>query len=61
MSIVPLPKQPDIDDDDLAWARDLVDEGRAGLDRGEGITLAEHRARIAAKLESLRRNARTDP
>ena len=45
----------DLDVDDLEWARDLVDEGRAAFDRGEELTLEEHRARIAAKLESLRR------
>jgi len=44
----------DVDLDDLDWAKPLVDEGRAALDRGEGLTLEEHRARIAAKLESLR-------
>jgi len=44
----------DVDLGDLDWAKPLVDEGRAALDRGEGLTLEEHRARIAAKLESLR-------
>jgi len=44
-----------LDLDDLSWARPLVDEGRAALDRGEGLTLEEHRSQIAAKLEQLRR------
>lgn len=44
----------ELDLDDLDWAKPLVDEGRAALDRGEGLTLEEHRARIAAKLVSLR-------
>ncbi|MCX7365270.1 MAG: hypothetical protein NTV97_26040 [Alphaproteobacteria bacterium] len=43
------------DDDDMAWAKPLVDEGRASLARGEGIALDEHLAHIAAKLESLKR------
>ena len=40
-------------DDDLAWAKPLVDEGRASIARGEGISLDEHLRRIDAKLESL--------
>lgn len=44
----------DADLDDLDWAKPLVQEGRAALERGEGLTLEEHRARIAAKLGSLR-------
>jgi antitoxin ParD1/3/4 len=44
-----------LDLDDLSWARPLVDEGRSALDRGEGLTLEEHRSQIAAKLEQLRR------
>ena len=39
--------------DDLAWARDEVNEGLAALDRGEFITLAEHKARNAARLAAL--------
>ena len=42
-------------DDDLAWAKPLVDEGRASIERGEGITLEEHLRQIDAKLESLKR------
>jgi antitoxin ParD1/3/4 len=44
----------DLDIDDMAWAKPLVDEARASIAKGEGMTLEEHRARIAAKLESLR-------
>jgi len=41
-------------EDDLDWAKPLLDEARASIARGEGMTLEEHRARIAAKLESSR-------
>lgn len=44
-----------LDIDDLSWARPLVDEGRAAIERGEVLTLEEHRIRMAEKLESLRR------
>jgi antitoxin ParD1/3/4 len=44
-----------VDLDDLDWAKPLIDEGRAALERGEGLTLDEHRSRVAAKLESMRR------
>lgn len=43
-----------LDLNDLDWAKPLIEEGRAAIDRGEGLTLEEHRARVAAKLESLR-------
>jgi antitoxin ParD1/3/4 len=43
------------DIDDMSWAKPLVDEALASVDRGEGITLEEHRQRMAEKLESLRR------
>jgi antitoxin ParD1/3/4 len=36
--------------DDLAWAKPQVDEGVAALERGEAISLEEHRARNAARL-----------
>ena len=39
--------------DDMAWAKPLVDEGLAALERGEVITLEEHRARNAARLAAL--------
>lgn len=43
-----------LDLNDLDWAKPLIEEGRAAIERGEGLTLEEHRARVAAKLESLR-------
>jgi antitoxin ParD1/3/4 len=42
------------EDDDLAWAKPLVDEGLAALERGEFISLEEHKARNAARLEALK-------
>jgi antitoxin ParD1/3/4 len=45
----------DIDeDDDMAWAKPLVDEALAEVERGEFITLEEHRARNAARLAALK-------
>ena len=44
-----------LDLDDLDWAIPLVEEGRATLEREGGLTIEDHRARVAAKLESLRR------
>jgi len=44
-----------LDLDDLSWARPLVDEGRSALDRGEGLTLEEHRARITGRFGKLER------
>ncbi len=41
-------------DDDMAWAKPYVDEARAGLARGEVMTLEEHRARNAARLAAFR-------
>jgi antitoxin ParD1/3/4 len=38
------------DHDDMAWAKPLVDEGLAALERGDFIALEEHRARNAARL-----------
>jgi antitoxin ParD1/3/4 len=39
----------------MAWAKPLVDEGRAALERGDSITLEEHGARNAARLAALRK------
>ncbi len=39
--------------DDMAWAKPLVDEGIAALERGEFMTLEEHRARNAARRAAL--------
>ena len=43
-----------VDDDDMAWAKPLVDEAREAVARGDVITLEEHRARNAARLGALR-------
>ena len=44
-----------LDVDDLAWAKPLVDEALASLDRGEGVTLNEYRARMAERFGKLER------
>jgi antitoxin ParD1/3/4 len=41
-------------EDDLAWARPLVDEALVGVARGDVITLEEHRARNRARLAALK-------
>jgi antitoxin ParD1/3/4 len=41
--------------DDMAWAKPLVDEGLAALERGDFTTLEEHRARNAARRAALRK------
>jgi antitoxin ParD1/3/4 len=43
-----------IEDDDMAWAKPFVDEGLAALERGEFMSLEEHRARNAARLAAPR-------
>jgi antitoxin ParD1/3/4 len=40
--------------DDLAWAKPYVDKALASVERGEGLTLEEHRARNAARLAALK-------
>lgn len=50
-----LAEHMNMDIDDMAWARPLVDEGRASLEQGNGLTLAEHLAHIDATLEKLKR------
>ena len=42
------------DDEDLAWAKPLVDEARDAVARGEFVSLNEHKAHIEALLESLK-------
>lgn len=37
-------------DDDLAWAKPLVDEALAEVERGEVMSLEEHRGRNKARL-----------
>lgn len=44
----------EFDQDDLSWAKPFVDEGLAALDRGEFVSLDEHKARNAARLAALR-------
>lgn len=41
------------EDDDLAWAKPLVDQARASIARGEGIPAADVRAEIEARLRKL--------
>jgi antitoxin ParD1/3/4 len=43
-----------LDLNDLDWAIPLVEEGRVALEKDGGLTIEEHRSRVAAKLESLR-------
>lgn len=43
-----------MDVDDMAWARALVDEGRASLEQGKGLSLAEHLAHIDDTLKKLK-------
>jgi antitoxin ParD1/3/4 len=40
--------------DEMAWAKPYIDEGLAALDRGEFVSLEDHKAQIAALLESLK-------
>jgi antitoxin ParD1/3/4 len=42
-----------LEGDDLEWAKPLVDEGLAALERGESISLEEHDARIEALLSTF--------
>jgi antitoxin ParD1/3/4 len=44
----------ELENDDLSWAKPLVDEGLAALDRGEFISIEEHKARNAVRLAALR-------
>ena len=43
-----------LDIEDLSWAKPLVDDARASIARGEGMTLEEHRKRIAERLDSFK-------
>jgi antitoxin ParD1/3/4 len=43
-----------IEEDELAWAKPLVDEALAQVDRGEFLTREEHSARTAALLASFK-------
>jgi antitoxin ParD1/3/4 len=42
------------ENDDLAWAKPYVDEGRAAVAHGEVLTLEERKARNAARLAAIR-------
>jgi antitoxin ParD1/3/4 len=42
------------ENDDLAWAKPYVDEALAEVERGDVLTLEEHRARNAARLAALK-------
>jgi antitoxin ParD1/3/4 len=46
------------ENDDLSWAKPYVDEARASLARGEGMTLEEHKKRMAARLAALKKHER---
>jgi len=50
-----LAQHMDLEIDDLAWAKPLVDEARASIARGEFMTLEEHRARMDKRFGKLRR------
>jgi len=39
--------------DDMSGARELVEEGRASLERDGGLSLEEHRQHVARKLREL--------
>ncbi len=43
-----------IEDDDLLWAKPLVNEANAQAERGDVIEVAEHKARNAARLAAMR-------
>jgi antitoxin ParD1/3/4 len=45
----------ELDLDDLDWAKPLLDEARASIARGEGLTLEEHRARMTKRFGKLDR------
>lgn len=44
-----------LDDDNMEWAKPLVDEARAAIARGEVMTIEEHKARNSARLAALRK------
>jgi antitoxin ParD1/3/4 len=43
-----------IEDDNLSWAKPLVDEALAEVERGDVMSLDEHKARNAARLATMR-------
>jgi Arc/MetJ-type ribon-helix-helix transcriptional regulator len=40
-------------DDDLSWIKPLLDEPRTQIARGEGVSLADFRARMQARKDAL--------
>jgi antitoxin ParD1/3/4 len=44
----------EIEDDDLAWAKPMVDKALADVAAGRVITLEEHRRRNRARLAALK-------
>lgn len=40
--------------DDMAWAKPYIDEGLEALDRGDFVSLEEHKAHNAALLASVK-------
>jgi antitoxin ParD1/3/4 len=36
--------------DDMAWAKPYVDEARAAIERGDVLSIEEHKARMARRL-----------
>ena len=44
----------ELEQDDLSWAKPLVDEGLAALEGGQTMPLEEHKARNAARLAALK-------
>jgi antitoxin ParD1/3/4 len=44
----------ELEADDLAWAKPYVDEAIAAVERGEYVSLEEHRAHMASVLASLK-------
>ena len=45
--------EEELEEDDLAWAKPLVDEAIAQIERGEFISLEEHLARTKARLAAM--------
>ena len=46
--------ESELEHDDLDWAKPLVDEGVASLERGDYISIEEHKARNAARLAAFK-------
>jgi len=48
----------EIENDDMAWAKPLVDEAIAAVERGDVMDFEEHKARNAARLVAMKRSCR---